>query len=337
MSKIKLAVIGLRFGQRHVLNIHHESFEHELAAISDLNPEYSALGARLGVPFYQDFREMLSSNKIDAVIVAVPPHVHAEIGVACMEQGIHVLMEKPIAGSLEDADRLIEAANRHGVHLEIAHMYRFDRGIELAKQKLANDELGQLTGFHIFSTYTKPPGYFKQEWRTKRATGGGPLLTNGIHDIDRLRYVCGDIDSVSAIMVSNVRQFEVEDTMSISIKCKNGAVGTIFLSDCSHQVSPFSDHYFGTKASLMFNSSSYYIDDPRHELQLVSRDYAMNRHVETYELKKEDNHVKELHHFCRMLQGQASPRTTGEDGKKTLQALLAIQEAALTQRIVTIR
>lgn len=336
MKRMSLAVIGLRFGKRHVQNILGKGFDAELAAISDLNAEYAALGKELGVPFYQDYKEMLRMRKIDAVIVAVPPHVHAEVGQACMEYGVHVLMEKPIASTLEDADKLIESAARYGVHLEIGHMYRFDKGIEMAKLKLENGEMGQLIGFHMFSTYLKGPGYFKQEWRTKRDTGGGPLLTNGIHDIDRLRYVCGDVETVSAFMSNKARGFEVEDTVSISVKCKNGAVGTIFLSDCSHRALPYTDIYFGAKSSVMFNSSSYYIDDPQHEIQQVSWDYGVDRRIERYEMKREDNHMKELRHFCQVIQGQASPRTTGEDGKKTLQALLAIQEAMLTQRVVTI-
>ncbi|MDF2725231.1 MAG: oxidoreductase domain protein [Paenibacillus sp.] len=301
-----------------------------------MNPEFAASGTELGVPFYQDYKEMLRWKKIDAVIVAVPPHVHAEVGVACMEHGVHVLMEKPIADTLEDADKLIEAAARYGVILEIGHMYRFDKGIEMAKAKLDNDEIGQLIGFHIFSTYLKSPGYFKQEWRTKRDTGGGPLLTNGIHDIDRLRYVCGDVEAVSAFMSNKTRGFEVEDSMSISVKCKNGAVGTIFLSDCSHRALPYTDIYFGTKSSMMINSSSYYIDDPLHEFEQISWDYGSNRRIDRVELKREDNHLKELRHYCQVLQGQASPRTTGEEGRKTLQTLMAIQEAMLTQRVVAI-
>lgn len=336
MNRLKLAVIGLGFGKRHANHIHNVSFEADLAAVSDINPEHSAYAAKLGVPFYTDYVEMLRNEKPDAAVVAVPAHYHAAVGRACMELGVHVLMEKPIANTLEDADILIEAAKRHGVHLEVGHMFRFDKGMEMAKQKVADMEIGQPIGFHIFSTYLKSPGYFKSEWRRKRETGGGPLLTNGIHDIDRLRYVCGDIDTVSALMSNEVRQFEVEDTMSISIRCKNGAVGTIFLSDCSHRPEPFSDYYFGTKASIMFNCSPFYLEDPNHLFQQVSWDYDRNQRVERLVMAKEDNHLKELRHFCQVIQGQANPRTTGEDGRKTLQALLAIQEAMLTRRVVKI-
>lgn len=336
MNRLKLAVIGLGFGKRHANLIHSESFEADLAAVSDINPDFSAFAAKLGVPFYTDYAEMIRREKPDAVVVAVPAHYHAAVGAACMEHGVHVLMEKPIANTLADADSLIESAKRNGVHLEIGHMYRFDKGVELAKQKLANKEIGQLAGFHIFSTYLKSPSYFNQEWRTKRDIGGGPLLTNCIHDLDRLRYVSGELETVSALMSNAVRQFEVEDTIAVSIKCTNGAVGTIFLSDCSHRAEPFTDYYFGTKASMMFNSSSFYVDDPRHLFQQVSWDYGKNQRIEQTVLEKENNHLKLLLHFCRVIQGKADPRTTGKDGRKTLQALLAIQEAMLTQRVVTI-
>lgn len=339
MGKLKLAIIGLGFGRHHANQIHSNqiNLDIELAAVSDLNPDRIVFADLLGLPFYQDYKEMLRSEKLDAVLVAVPPEYHASIGIDCMKQGLHVLMEKPIACSLEDADALIEAASECGVILEIGQMYRFDKGVELLKRKLKNGEAGQLTGFQLVSAYVKTPDYFDPPYRRDRERGGGTLFINGIHDIDRLRYICGEIDSVAAHSSNLARGLDVEDTISVSIHCKSGLVGTLLVSDASHRLMPYTDFYYGTRASFMFNCSSMFVDDPQHVFQQVSWTGAItDQRIERYELTKEDNHLKQIHHFSKLIQGMESPKTTGGDGKKSLEVLLAIHQSVLTGQKVTI-
>ena len=210
----------------------------------------------------------------------------------------------------------------------------------MTKQKVLSGEIGPLIGFHVYGVYSKRKDYFKDAWRNKRETGGGPLINNGIHDIDRIRYICGDVEAVTALMSNKFRGYEVEDTMAVSIKCKNGAVGTYYVSDCSYPTTEFTDTYFFGKASVRFNCSSMYPTEGRHTFEQTTMNdahpayYLRERDVLRKILPAQNNHIVEMNHFCRVIRGIEGPKTTGEEGKKTLQTLLAILESAEKQTTV---
>lgn len=340
MKTVKLAVIGLNFGKVHARNIHSEAVDAELVAVCDMNPAYAELALRLNVRYYTDYKEMVEREKPDGVIITVPPHIHAEIAVYCLERGIHTFIEKPIAHSPEDSDKIIEAAGRSGAQLLIGHQHRFDPGVQLAKQKIQSGEIGALVGFHIVGVYSKLKSYFKDEWRNKRATGGGPLTSNGIHDLDRIRYMCGEIESVTALMSNSFRGFEVEDTMAVSIKCVSGIVGTYYISDCSHPLTDHTDCYYTEKASLRFGCSSMYPTEGRHSFEEATMDethphyYLRTKQTKSLVLPASDNHCTEMNHFGNVIRGLESPRTTGEDAKKSLEVLIAVIESAEKEQTV---
>ncbi len=340
MSKVKLAVIGLNFGKTHARNIKTDSVDAELVAVCDILEPLAAFAKELEVPFYTDYKEMFEKEHLDGIVIAVPPHVHAEVATFFLEHGVHTFVEKPITHSLEEADALIAASEKSGAKLLVGHQHRFDPGVMLTKQKIESGEIGQLIGFHVYGVYSKLKGYFKDEWRNKRETGGGPLTSNGIHDIDRIRYICGDIESVTALMSNKYRGFEVEDTMAVSIKCKNGVVGTYYVSDCSYPTTEYTDTYFFGDASVRFNCSSMYPTEGRHSFEEATMNdihpayYLRELDVNKKVLPGQNNHAVEMNHFSKVIQGLEEPMTTGEEGKKTLQTLLAILESAEKQMTV---
>lgn len=340
MSKVKLAVIGLNFGKTHVRNILSGQTDGELVAICDLIEGYSDFAKECNVNFYTNYKEMLEKEKLDGVVIAVPPHVHAELSIYCLEHGVNTLVEKPVSNSLEETDKLLTAAAKSNAKLLVGHQHRFDPGVELTKKNIQSNEIGSLIGFHIYGVYAKFQDYFKEDWRNMRVTGGGPLTSNGIHDIDRIRYICGDIDTVTALMSNTYRGFEVEDTMAVSIKCKNGVVGTYYISDCSYPLTEFTDSYYTSKASIRFNCSSMYPTEGRHTFEVSTLNdaspayYLREREIKTTIIPAHNNHLNEIEHFTKVIKGLETPRTTGEDAKKTLQALLAIVESAEKQKTI---
>lgn len=334
MGKVKIAVIGLNFGNKHARSILNLRKEADLCAVCDLDDRYSSEFEKDGVPFFADFRKMIADTSPDGVIVAVPPTVHEEIGVYCLERGITCLVEKPIAVSAEAADRLIDAASRHGARLVVGHHHRFDPGVQKVKERIESGELGKLVGFHLFGTYPKVDEYFADPWRRKRSSGGGPIISNAAHDIDRLRYVCGDIKSVFAKTSSAYRGYEVEDTAGIVMECEDGIVGTFYISDASHTVEEATDYYFCSKATITVNSSSFQATEFRHLVTETAWSFngrkIGDRTFSTRQtrLPRQDNHLEEIRHFCRVVEGKEEPRSSGEDAKKSLVALLAIIESA---------
>jgi len=336
---MKLAVIGLGFGKKHARSILSEAVNAELVAVADIDNKQSIWGKEWNVPFYQDYKEMIRKQRPDGVIVAVPPHMHSEVGIECACLGVHLFIEKPITNTIEEADELLQEVERNNVQLLIGHNQRFDPSVEKAKEHFLSE---QLVGFHVFSVLSKAPSYFSQDWRKKREFGGGPLVSNGIHDIDRIRYICGDIKRVTASKANKVRGYEVEDTVAVSIECANGAVGTLYLSDCSHPIMDYTDYYFGTDSSIMFDCPTMYGIEGRHRFQKVEWEDIEKSHperkkiVEGVEFPLVDTHCQEIEHFCKVIQGLEQPKTPGEDAKKTLTMLLAIIQSADTNKPVDI-
>ncbi|HIF09101.1 MAG TPA: Gfo/Idh/MocA family oxidoreductase, partial [Sneathiellales bacterium] len=168
----------------------------ELAAIADPAPAGEALAAEMGVAWFADYDEMLGVVEPDGVVVATPNQMHLPAAVACAERGAHILMEKPIAHSLDAGRDLVRAVNRAGVRLTVGHHRRFDPAAGAAKAIIDGGEIGDLLAVSATWAVRKPAAYFGVKWR--RETGGGVVLINLIHEIDCLRFVVGEITSVRA-------------------------------------------------------------------------------------------------------------------------------------------
>ncbi len=191
----------------------------------------------------------------------------------------------------------------------------------------------------------KPPDCFQVAWRKQK--GGGPILINLIHEIDSLRYVCGEITRVYAEVSNNVREFSVEDSVSVSLRFEGGALGSILISDCvssmwSYEANTGENpyffhssencyHFFGTEASLEFPRLRrvFYPDKAKSGWQ-----YPVL--TEEIQIRPADPYREQLSHFCRGIRGEEKPRTSGEDAKKTLEVVLAVLESGETGKPVSL-
>lgn len=341
MTRIALLGAGL-IGREHadLLASHPEV---EIAAICDPSPQAQALAEKLSVPYRSDYMSMLEEIRPDGAIVALPNQLHAPAAIACIEHGVACLIEKPIAETVSAAARICEAAERHDVPVLIGHQRRHSPDIRAAKQVIADGALGDLVGANGMTVFDKPSDYFNVEWR--RRAGGGVLLINLIHDIDVLRYLVGEIDSIRAF-TSNGRGFEVEDTASISIRFANGALGTFLISDKA--VSPWAWEYTsgqalyhpaqpgpslflaGTKGAL--SVSDLYLwrhaNENEHWQHPLVREYRGAAGLPTY--------AAQLNHFLAVVRRQEKPLITARDGMATLAATLAVGRAAAEDRTVTL-
>ena len=342
MSDLRFAAVGLHFGMTHAQNILSSEVDGTLVAVCDLDPSYKDFAVKKDLNFYLDYNELLEKEEMDGVVISVPPHMHAKIGIAFARKGVHLLVEKPIAPTLEEADGLIEEAERNGVRLLVGHMQRFDPNVERAREMMQTGELGDITGFQLTSAMVKRPSYFRQDWRHKRATAGGPLMSNGIHDVDRLRFLCGEVTRVTGLISNAHRGYEVENSAAVSFEMQNGTVGTYLLTDCGHTFSEYTDVYYGSRASIAFNCSSMASTQHRHLIEKVSWEPVENAH---YDRKRStellatpfrDCHLEVMRHFCRVIKGEEQPRTTGIDAKRSLMLLLAVLEAVDENRTVTV-
>jgi predicted dehydrogenase len=210
--------------------------------------------------------------------------------------------------------------------------------VRKARDLVHGGSLGRLTGVSILWALMKPHEYFDIGWRSKRP-GGGPLLINLIHELDSLRFICGEIDEVYARTSSVVRGFEVEDSLSISLHFVNGALGTILASDATPAAWSYEAATGENPSYFHVNENCYYflgdsasLAFPRMELWRYADEgpkgwtHPMERL--NIEVVKADPLKLQLEHFCRVIRGEEAPVVDARDGAKSLALALAVQESA---------
>jgi predicted dehydrogenase len=344
MERVRLGLIGMGLiGTPHARTLQGVN-ECALVAIADIDEKYKANATELGINYYRDYEEMITKEQLDGVIIATPNHLHAPMSIVCARQGLHLFVEKPIASSVAEADRLIEAAEQNKVRVLVGHQRRFNARVEKARDVVRGGELGKLVGATITWALLKPREYFEGPFAWRRERGGGPILINLIHEIDNLRYICGEITEVFALTSNRVRNFSVEDTASVTFHFDNGAVGTAFVSDCVPSLSAYEAttgenplvyhdfgncyHFYGTEASLLFPQMKklFYQDDAK-----VGWHYPITEQGLKV-VDREDPYVKEFRHFARVVRGEEAPRISAEDARQTLEVTLAIQRSGETRQ-----
>lgn len=336
-SLVRIAVIGAGLIGRKHMQLVSASSDCQLAAICDVDPARAEDADEYRVPFYEDYGALLTEQAPQGVIIATPTGQHAAVGMACARHGVHVLVEKPIAASVMEARQFLEVAEGYGIQVLVGHHRRHSPLVQKARAMVQQGELGRLVAVSALWALLKPPDYFNVAWRTK--PGGGPVLINLIHDLDNLRYICGEICSVYAMTSSATRGLPVEDSASITLQFESGALGSILVSDTvpspwsyeltsgENPIYPQRDencyHFFGTQGSLAFPSMSLWRYPGGLQLGWYHR-----LEKRQHDLEHADPLVAQLAHFCRVIRGEESPLVSGWDGLKTLTTTLAVLESA---------
>ncbi|VTU36449.1 1,5-anhydro-D-fructose reductase [Variovorax sp. PBS-H4] len=342
-SRMPVAVVGAgAIGRMHV----ERMLSHPdvcVAGVADPTPAAREFCEARSLPYFDDHRALLDQPGVKAAIVATPNATHADVGIDCIERGLTVLMEKPVADTAQEGRRLCEAAWQARVPLMVGHQRRHNPIIRRARQLLRQGAVGRAVSVTALATWLKPDSYFDAVWR--RQAGAGPVLINLIHDIDLLRHLVGEVESVQAIASSAVRGFEVEDTAAVILRFANGALGTMAVSDAA--VAPWNwdlaageaDHYAQVDVDTHFISGTEgSLTLPRLNLWKHSgkRGWHEPLAVEREMLHRQDPYIEQLRHLRAVAEGREQPVCSGEDGLRTLLAALAIGRAAREGQPVTI-
>ena len=215
--------------------------------------------------------------------------------------------------------------------------------LEKARELVQGGAIGKLTATSALWLIRKPDDYFNVAWR--REQGGGPVLINLIHDIDDLRFVCGEIESVQAMVSNNTHGFPVEDTAAITLRFTNGALGTVMLSDAvpspwSWELTTGESPIYPQRSEncYLFAGTKGSLTVPKLELWRYSGEQSWTAPLEkeTIEVAVEDPLTRQLRHFARVIRGEEAPRITGADATRTLAATLAVTESATCGRAVAL-
>jgi predicted dehydrogenase len=336
-SPTRLSVIGAgTIGRTHIDRIRRHP-DLDLAGIADPAPAAQALARDLGVPWFADHRQLLEKVRPLGAVVATPNATHIDVATDCLERGIAALVEKPVADTVAEAQRLVDQEARFRTPVLVGHHRRHNPINQRARALIAEGRLGRVVTATALALFFKPDNYFDVAWR--RQAGGGPVLINLIHDIDMLRFLVGDIVSVQALDSRAVRGFEVEDTAVAVLRFANGALGTVSVSDAT--ASPWCWDFCAAEQGQYPRQEvqSHFIAGTHGSLSLPDlalwnyrgeRSWHAEFTREQTMVHVADPYTRQLAHFAAVAERRAAPLCTALDGLRTLQSTLAVHEAALT-------
>lgn len=232
-KKIRFGVIGLGImGQEHARVIASNPLL-DLVAVTDLQANTGRkVAADLRCRWFDSAEEMIRSGDIDAVVIATPHWLHGELAVSALKAGLHVLCEKPLTVTVAQADEVLNAARESRGMFVVVHQKRFEPAYLYVKQLLDSGELGPLYRCSMIESAWRSEAYYRSSpWRgTWKGEGGGVLLNQAPHILDRYAWLCGMPETVTARCDTNLHKIEVEDTASAILHHANGAHGYIHIS-----------------------------------------------------------------------------------------------------------
>lgn len=201
-----------------------------LAAVCDIVPEKACrIGEQFSVPHFSDMHEMMTSKvAIDVVAVLTESGLHAEHVIALAPYGKHIVVEKPMALRLQDADAMIRACDESGVKLFVVKQNRFNVPVVKLREALDAGRFGKLVMGTVRVRWCRHQAYYDQDaWRGTWALDGGVLTNQASHHVDLLEWMMGDVESVYAMTTTALARIEAEDTAVVILRFASGALGAI--------------------------------------------------------------------------------------------------------------
>ncbi len=228
---LKFALLGCgRIAKRHSELLGHKQIESaELVAVCDVVEEKAKkIGEQFGIPYFTDMHEMLNTIDIDVVSILTESGYHATHALEVAKYQKHIVVEKPMALTLDDADAMIQACDDAGIKLFVVKQNRFNVPVIKAREALESGRFGKLVLGTVRVRWCRPQAYYDQDdWRGTWALDGGVLTNQASHHVDLLEWMMGDVESVQAMSTTALASIEVEDTAIVNVRFKNGALGII--------------------------------------------------------------------------------------------------------------
>jgi len=340
MSKVRIGVIGCgSIAKYRHLPEYANNKNVEIVAVCDLvEDRVNEFAKSYNAKAYTDYKDLIKSGTVDAVSVCLPNYLHAPVSIEALDAGLHVLCEKPMATSQEEADAMIAAAEKSGKKLMIGHNQRFVKSHQKAKQLIANGEIGKVYSFRTAFGHPGPEGWSvdgRESWFFEKEKAFiGAMGDLGVHKSDLLRYILGEeFTEVGAFVVTNAKEgTDVEDNAVCVIKTESGIIGTLAAS-WAYKKEDNSTVIYGEKGVLRLE------DDP--DFSLVAQ-YATGEVVK-YELGKIQSNDEGgqsssgvINEFVSAIVEDRQPLIDGTEGMKSLAVILAALESSETKTIAPV-
>ena len=289
------------------------------------------LAASHGAAAYDSLDAFLDHEPMDMVVIGSPSGVHAAQGVAAARHRLHVLVEKPIDVTTERADELIAAAEESGVRLGVLFQDRLKPGIVKLKQLVDSGGLGRVLSVSARVPWYRPPDYYRlSRWRgTAALDGGGALMNQGIHTVDLLLWVLGDVIRVQARTATLLHEIESEDTALALLEFASGAAGVLEASTATYPGYPRRVEITGTEGTAVLEHDRLVSADlrtPRPEL--VGDGGDANASASSPVVSDASGHQRLIEDFLRAIETGSRPACDGHEGRRSVELVEAIYRSA---------
>jgi UDP-N-acetylglucosamine 3-dehydrogenase len=330
MAKIRVAVIGVgNMGKNHV-RVYSQISDADLVAISDIDKgSVKSVASSCGAKWYIDYKKMLAKEEIDAVSIVVPTTKHEEVALDAIDYGKHVLLEKPIAGSIKSAEKIVQRADKAGVNLMVGHIERFNPVVARTKQLIDEGKLGQVVS--ISAKRVGPYANIKNDI--------GVCLDLAIHDIDVMRFITNDeVSEVYAKIGNNLCLNE--DYASILLTLQKGATGLID----TNWLTPTKIRRLDVTGTQGYAALDYISQELNLYGSVLFKDYSEYEeltmahgqpHMAKIKTDKEEPLKIELKHFIQSILKNKTPLVDGRTGVRNLEVALAAVQSAKKGRAIS--
>jgi predicted dehydrogenase len=304
-----------------------------IAAVCGTNPnKVAALCKNYGGTPFTNFQEFLEQRPMELLIIGSPSALHAEQGAAAADRGMHVLVEKPIDISTERADALIKAAQRSSVKLGVIVQDRLKPEILRLKNWIDSGTLGHPILVDASVKWYRPPEYYSgSKWRgTLALDGGGALINQGIHTVDLLRYLLGDVVRVQAATATLLHNIEAEDTCVATLEFANGALGVLHATTAAYPGYPRALEITGSEGTVRLEADRITRVNLRAAIPDSEQIEAADQNPSASSPVVSDvrGHQRIIENFIHAIKTGSRPICDGEDGRCTLALVEAIYRAA---------
>ncbi|OXM87509.1 Gfo/Idh/MocA family protein [Paenibacillus rigui] len=335
---IRAAVIGTgKISESHLQAYRSFGERCQVVALSDIYPdkcEELQEKFQLNCKIVSDYKILLDDPEIELVSICTPPYMHAEMAIAFLLAGKHVLVEKPMASSLEECDRMLEAARQSGRILSVISQNRFRDPTMRLKKVLESNLLGKVVHAQVESFWWRGYVYYDLWWRgTWEKEGGGCTLNHAVHHIDMFQWMMGMPDQIQAVMTNiSHDNAEVEDLSIAILSYPNGALAQITSSVVHH----------GQEQQLIFQTEKARVSAPWKVYASVSRENGFPIRNESLEAELEayytslpgleyTEHAGQIDDVLKAIEnGHQDILVDGHEGRKTLELITAIYQASTT-------
>lgn len=325
--KVRVGLAGCgRIAQKHFDAIEKHAQRIELIAVCDRDPDRLAKATRAtGAEGFESYTQMLRDANLDMVILCTPSGLHASQTVEAAEAKLHVMTEKPMATRWQDGLRMVEACDKANVNLFVVKQNRRNATLQLLKNAMLEKRFGRIYMVVINVFWTRPQDYYDMDdWRGTWEFDGGALMNQASHYIDLLDWLIGPVESLQAYTATLARDIEVEDTATMNVRWRSGAMGSVnvsmltFPKNLEGSITIIGEKGTVRVGGVAVNEIQHWEFDESHpDDEKVSQ--ASYETTSVYGF----GHPLYYDNVIKTLYGQAKPETDGREGLRSLEILIA--------------